>query len=255
MLRLESGKDPDLFVRDRGVDAYTAVLQKAPRYFDYLLEIATAGKDLSDYEAKSAAVRELLPVISQVPDRIERAGYVNTLAERLAISDDVMLAEIRESVVKAPARSHPKIAIRTVTGTPALSETEERLVRALLESADIRSEVLGQLTEEDLAGSSIEIMVRAIEALSQSGAEISYARVNEALQDQGRSLLAQLAMRQAPAVSRDEAMGCVESLRLRRLRRALEGLQKEMERETDAARLDELMRRKMDVSRQINSLS
>jgi len=47
----------------------------------------------------------------------------------------------------------------------------------------------------------------------------------------------------------------VESIKLRRLRRQRERLQKEMERELDSARLEEMMRRKMELSRQIDSLS
>ena len=62
-------------------------------------------------------------------------------------------------------------------------------------------------------------------------------------------------MRPEPVVSRDEALRCAESIRLRRLRTERDRLQKEMEREADVARLDDLMRRKVEVSREIDALS
>ena len=254
VLRLESGKDPDEFVRQRGLSTYQALLDEAPNYFDYLLESAAAGKDLSDYEKKSEVLREILPALAQVPDRIERSGYVTRLAEKLAISDELMLADVREALLKGPqpATATPRIRA-AATGAPTESET--RLLRALLEAADLRAELLAHLSAEDLEGSSIEMMVRAVIGLCRQGSEITYAGLSEILGETERSVLARLAMRSQPIISRDEALRCVESLKLKRLRKEREGLQKEMEKEIDAARLDELMRRKMDVSRQIDALS
>jgi len=264
VLQLDAGNDPDEFVRKRGVEPYRARLTGAPKFFDYLMERAAAGKDLSDFEAKSAALKEILPVIGLVPDRIERSGYVNLLAERLGIDDEMMLAEVRDALAKTPARSarptgppgHMPAGRSVSSLEPARTiEAEWRLVRALLESAALRSELLSRLSPEDLAGSAIEPMVRGVEGLSGAGAEISYARLSEILPEPSRALLARLAMRPEPVVSREEAMRCVESIKLRRLRRQRERLQKEMERELDSARLEEMMRRKMELSRQIDSLS
>jgi hypothetical protein len=94
-----------------------------------------------------------------------------------------------------------------------------------------------------------------VEGLCGAGDQVSYARLTEVLREPSRSLVARLAVRSDPSMSRDEALRCVESLRLRRLRREREQLQKEMEKEISAARLDELLRRKMELSRQIDSLS
>ncbi len=256
VLRLDGGLDPDEYVRQRGLDDYMARVQAAPRHFDYLLGQAIRGKDLSDYEQKAAALREVIPALAQVPDRIERAGYVNSIAEKLGIDDDLTLAEIRDGVLKTP-RPRPADARRSAGPAPAaeLSESEARLIRGLLESAEIRNDVLARLGSEDLAGSAIEELFRAVEGLSEAGEDVSWTRLSEVLREPARSLVARLAVRSDPGISRDEALRCVESLRLRRLRRERDLLQKEMEHELSAARLDELLRRKMEVSRQIDSLS
>jgi DNA primase len=258
VLQLEPGLDPDDFVRKRGLESYRTRLAESPRYFDYLLSKAIAGKDVADYEVKSAVLKEILPVITQVPDRIERSGYINMLAEKLALDDAMMLAEIRDSVLKAPVTGRT----RPAHGQPSSSrpenrimEAEARLIRALLENADICPDLLMKLADEDLAGSPIEGMLRAVESLSRENAEISYASLNEILDEPARSVLAGLAMKLEPVVSREEAYRCVETIRLRRLRQERESLQKQMEREMDTARLDDLMRRKMELSRQIDSLS
>lgn len=258
VLQLDTGQDPDEYVREHGAERYRALLSAAPRYIDYLIGKAVAGRDLSDFEAKSAALREILPVISQVPDRIERSGFVSVLAERLAIDDSLMLAEIKDALLKGGPALRSRVSGRhEAPGGPAgrVMESEARLVRALLESADLRPELLSRLTAEDMTGSAAGEMVRAIESLEQAGRTVTYQTLNDVLLEPARSLLAGLAMKPEPSVSREEALRCVESIRLRRLRHEREQLQKEMEKEFDAARLDDLMRRKMEVSRQIDTLS
>lgn len=256
VLQLEGGLDPDEFVRKRTAATYRARLAEAPRYFDYLMQRATEGRDLSDYETKSAVLKEILPIISQVPDRIERSGYINVLAEKLTIDDAVMLAEIRDSLlVRSPAGGKPGIAASARQAPSRLMESEARLIRALLESSDLCGELMSRLTPADMAGSTIEGMLRAIQSLGGEKTRITYATLSEVLEEPARTILAGLAMKPEPVVSRDEALRCVDSIRLRRLRREREDLQKEMEKELDSARLDDLMRRKMEVSRQIDSLS
>ena len=259
VLQLEGGLDPDDFVRKRSVETYRERLAEAPRYFEYLVARAAAGKDLSDYEAKSAVVKEVLPVIAQVPDRIERSGQINALAEKLGIDDALMLAEIRDSLLRSPAPV--RVAATSGRSTPAarrnqapILESEARLVRALLESSDLCGELLSKLQPEDMTGS-LKEMIRAIEALGKANAEVSYASLSEVLEEPARSVLAGLAMKPEPVVSREEALRCVDSIRLRRLRQERDVLQQKMEKEPDTARLDDLMRRKMNVSRQIDSLS
>src|SRR5678815_1577658 len=125
-----------------------------------------------------------------------------------------------------PARSSPA-SFNSRSGQMSALSSKARLIRALLESADICPDLLLKLAGEDLAGSPIEGILRAIEALSQENAVISYASLIEVLEEPARSILAGLAMKLEPVVSREEAYRCVETIRLRRLRQEREGLQKE----------------------------
>ena len=70
VLTLEAGFDPDLFVRRKGKDAYTAALRNSQKYFDYLIERARAQFPVRSAEGKSKAVNYLLPHVQRVPSRI-----------------------------------------------------------------------------------------------------------------------------------------------------------------------------------------
>ena len=251
VLRIASGQDPDEFVRAEGAEAYRALVAQAPRHFDYLLECAIAGRDMFDRELKSRVVREILPIIAKVPDRVERSGCINTMAERLAIDDAILLSEIRDALLK---ERRPRVPGVRPPAPTRFTTAEGRLVRALVESTELREELLAQLQTDELEGSLVDDIVRALQGLTADGGEVTYATLVETLNEPVRSVLAMLAVEQAPTVDRAEAMHCIDSMKMRRLKRERDMLQKEMESATDA-QLEDLLRRKVELSRQIDSLA
>ena len=252
VLRIASGQDPDEFVRAEGAEAYRALVAQAPRHFDYLLECAIAGRDTFDRELKTRVVREILPIIAKVPDRVERSGCINTMAERLAIDDAILLSEIRDALLK---EQRPRVPGVRPPAPTRFTTAEGRLVRALVESTELREELLEQIQTDELAGSLVDDIVRALQGLTADGGEVTYATLVETLNEPVRSVLAMLAVEQAPTVDRAEAMHCIDSMKMRRLKRERDMLQKEMESATDVAQLEDLLRRKVELSRQIDSLA
>src|SRR5207344_88991 len=63
VLTLESGFDPDLFIRRKGKEAYAGALKNSQKYFDYLIERARAQFPARSVEGKVKAVNYLLPHI------------------------------------------------------------------------------------------------------------------------------------------------------------------------------------------------
>ncbi|MBI1739550.1 MAG: toprim domain-containing protein, partial [Candidatus Koribacter versatilis] len=66
VLTLETGFDPDLYIRRKGKDAYAEALRHSQRYFDYLIERARAQFPVRSAEGKVKAVNYLLPHIQRV---------------------------------------------------------------------------------------------------------------------------------------------------------------------------------------------
>ncbi|MGB9257466.1 MAG: DNA primase, partial [Candidatus Korobacteraceae bacterium] len=77
VLTLESGFDPDLFIRRKGVPAYADALAHSQKYFDYLVDRARALHPVRTPEGKVKALNYLLPHIQRVPSRIVRDEWAN----------------------------------------------------------------------------------------------------------------------------------------------------------------------------------
>src|SRR5262249_53302918 len=98
--------DPDLFIRERGKDAYAKLAKEAPPYVDYL--IARALKmDLTTGEGKQRALNFLLPYVQKIPNALLRSEWATRISQQLRIEEPVLRAAFskaakeRRSEVKA----------------------------------------------------------------------------------------------------------------------------------------------------------
>src|SRR5271169_2570644 len=72
VLTLETGFDPDLYIRRKGANAYIDALGHSQKYFDYLIERARTLHSVRTPEGKVKALNYLLPHIQRIPSRIVR---------------------------------------------------------------------------------------------------------------------------------------------------------------------------------------
>ena len=123
IVTLDGGLDPDRYIRERGVEAYTAALRCARRQADYLIERARTAFPGASAEQKVKAMNFLLPHIRRMPEKLARDQFAADAAQKLGIDSAVL----REELHQAALRRRDHIETRTTT----LTEVERVLLRAL----------------------------------------------------------------------------------------------------------------------------
>ncbi len=123
IVTLEGGLDPDRFIRERGVEAYTAAVRGARRQSDYLIERARAAFPGASAEQKVKALNFLLPHIRRMPEKLARDQFAGDAAQKLGIDSAVLREELRQAALKRRDRVEARPA--------ALTEVERVLLRAL----------------------------------------------------------------------------------------------------------------------------
>src|SRR6266516_6376166 len=134
VLTLESGFDPDLFIRRKGKDAYAEALKHSQRYFDYLIERARAQFPARTGEGKVKAVNYLLPHIQRVPNRIIRDELAAEISQKLNIDSAVLRQELKHA-----ANTRKTATIKT-TAEAQVTDAEKILIRALASASQLQSE-------------------------------------------------------------------------------------------------------------------
>ncbi len=107
VLTLETGFDPDLYIRRKGRAAYEEALNHSQKYFDYLIERARGAVLHAHAGGQEKAVNYLLPHIQRVPSRIVRDELANEISHRLGIDSAVVRQELRHA---AGSRSASRVS-------------------------------------------------------------------------------------------------------------------------------------------------
>ncbi len=110
VVALPEGMDPDdVVVED--AKAWTRLLESAKPIVNYVTEAMLAGKNLEDAKVKAEVARQVLPLIEDVADPVEREAYRQSLARRLKVDERALLPA-------RPQRSRPR------SSAPAAQEPE-----------------------------------------------------------------------------------------------------------------------------------
>ena len=240
VVSLETGFDPDLFIRRKGKEAYGAALKHSLKYFDYLIDRARAQFPARNADSKVKALNHLLPHIQRVPSRIVRDELAMEISQKLGIDSAVLRQELKHAAtnrsttqVKAPAEAQitgaERVLIRALasatqmqsaeTRTTAREGTDEEFDPARQAQFALQSEHLYEgLTSQSL-----------IEALLEGGTETADVMVLPKT-EADRRLLASILMHEEEELTPETVEGAVRALRRIYLRRRLEEVQMGLQR-------------------------
>src|SRR5262252_4052809 len=134
--------DPDLYIREKGTEAYIKALKESPPYVDYLIGRARQ-MDLTTGEGKQRALNFLMPYVQKIPNQLLRSEWATRIAQQLRIDEPVLRAALNKSAKER--RSEVKGAPQLV-GKPA-KQIERRLIRMLAEAEGFKRELAQRLQQ------------------------------------------------------------------------------------------------------------
>ena len=239
--------DPDLYIREMGVEAYTKLLKDAPPYVDYLIGRAR-HMDLSTGEGKLRAVNFLLPYVQKIPNRLLRSEWATRIAQQLRLEEPVLRAALSKAA--AERRSGLKVAPELVGR--AAKPVERRLIRMLAEADSFRLELAQRLSDAGLcAGLETEKVFAALIAANLAGTTIEATEIAAGLEERDRRMLFEILFEESSEFTWEEAESCVESLKNRQTERALAEVQRGIEANPAPAEMRSLLEKKQELMRRL----
>jgi DNA primase len=249
IVTLDGGLDPDRYIRERGVEAYTAALRGARRQADYLIERARLAFPGASAEQKVKAMNFLLPHIRRMPEKLARDQFAHDAAQKLGIDSAVLREELRQAALRR--RDH--IETRATT----LTEVERVLLRALAiddpENERARGLAARALAEQPAWFEHLGVFA-ALQALSLRQARDPMDVVEDEAQ---RALLAETLLAETLPPEENEVQSAIQEIHERAIVRRQRELREqiaEAERRGDFAELAVLTQQKLDLDRALRQL-
>ncbi len=267
VLVLPDGADPDEFIREHGVEAYHERRGKAQPFIQFVLEQATRERNLHNPPDKGEAVKEVLPFVRAVRDRIQKREYFDQTMDALRVED----AGLRRTLwkeVNAPTGTQAVDVQQQVARAESVPPTvaEQRLLELLIHDADLRATVLPQMDADAYEGLPTAPLFAALKELNEAGTAVDFDSLNaRAGDDEELHKLVALVWWSEPQRAEGEAddevlaaaESCLATLRLMSIERRLKELTAEItaaERAGDEARRDALIMENLEWTRRRSAL-
>ncbi len=120
VVTLPEGEDPDEVVA-RDEQLWVNLVKEAKPVVIHVMETLASGQDLDDPRVKTELARQVLPLIEDVPDPIERDTYRQRLARLLRVSERALL-EIGPSPVRRSRRLQSKRTTLPQQADPGMTQ-------------------------------------------------------------------------------------------------------------------------------------
>ena len=241
---LPDNEDPDSFLNKRGKEALERLLEEAPSLLELFLQEKTQDIGKGDsVEKKVAALREVLPIIQKIPDRLSQGLRIKSLAEEIGIPELSVREEL--SNLKEPARkARERVAQETTPQEAGNWPAEEKLICQILIQFP---SLLPRFTEAGVLGTfksaSLAETIRELAGHYREGETLNLSEVLPEERSDPRlfRLLTRLSCRQE--FTEEEAVTALDDsvrrLKKRALRERMDGLNKRIQ-EADQSRQGDL---------------
>ena len=244
-LPAQAGKkaDPDLFIREKGAEAYTKALKDAPPFVDYLIARAR-GMDMTTAEGKLRGLNFLMPYVQKIPNALLRSEWATRISQQLRIDEPVLRAALHKAATERRSEVKTKPELVGKAGKPA----ERRLIRMLVEAEDFKRELAQRLRQGHLYQDlETEKIFAALIVAALADQPMQPSEIAALLDERDRRIFFEILFEEAHEATWEEAESCMEALRSRQIDQELAQVQREIESNPTGTALRDLLARKQEL--------
>lgn len=121
---LPDGMDPDELI-EKEPEAWKRGIDSAAPIVEYVMRALTAGRDLDDPKVKGEVASEILPIIQDVADPVERDSYRQKLARLLKVDERALTEKLGQPTQRSQASYRPAPSVQPALPSEAASPEVE----------------------------------------------------------------------------------------------------------------------------------
>lgn len=108
IVSLPTGKDPDLYIREYGAEAFRELLNQSVSFIDFMAFQHLHGVNSESPERKTEAVRAIVQTIAKIKDELKRNFYIKYVSEKYNLYESVLHRELERYIASDfKAKSRP----------------------------------------------------------------------------------------------------------------------------------------------------
>jgi DNA primase catalytic core len=250
--RLPEGEDPDDLLGREGPEALAHRIDEAPDFLTWLLEDVRPGEQGATSGDTRERIGRIQEILGAIPDRVLRYEEYRKLARAVSVPLEVLWGGEKANLRAEITRSS---SVGTLGNTAVLSVVEapvveRRLLRFLTSGGEHNSLILRTLKDDFLTDPRVRKVVGALRGAGDASEPVDFQGQIAHLTDEERTFLSGIALDESPEPTEKGVDQLLKDLEKKYLDRESAEIQRAIDRAGAAgAELEELMRRKQEISR------
>ena len=196
VLSLPSGHDPDSFIYQFGPEKFLEKLKNAKPFVETFIDDIIADGDLTTPMGKVAVVNQVLPILMNVKNTIERTEWISILTERAKIEDQALLNELKNAIKQD----------KTIVSDPLQKDGHQNkknvelyLVRLMFSDKELALKIKEKVKIENFIDPDLRIIVGSCYRLLAEGCELKVDFIMSQIDEPNiRSLLSEIGVTSIP---------------------------------------------------------
>lgn len=95
VISIPDGKDPDEFVKKHGAKAFYTLIDKALPLMEFQLQYVLKNTNGNTLEGKLSAINQLMPLLANISNAVERNEYIIRISNVLSIDEGVIRSDLQ----------------------------------------------------------------------------------------------------------------------------------------------------------------
>ncbi len=227
VLSMEGAKDPDEYINKFGLERFKRLVDGAEQASDHALNTAAFGCDLGTDEGRLAYLNRALPILSGIPNAIEREVYAGRVSKETGVLKETILSQAaalsrrernrikkREWQAVQSGREQYRDPLDPKRGEHLReAKAEEEILRYLFACPEEIGSVAASLAPEDFVSDFYRRVYEALQAApAEHAADLSLMSAQFTPQEMGR-IAGLLARGNGMSQSKKQCDDCIAVLR------------------------------------------
>ena len=98
VISLPRGQDPDDFIAANGAETFLSSLEQSMGLVEFKIKSAVEDKQGEENEDKVALLREIIDILADIDDAVEREVYLREIANEYQVDFDVLSSEVKQAL-------------------------------------------------------------------------------------------------------------------------------------------------------------
>ena len=226
VIQLEEGSDPDQLLKNQGPEVLEEFIEEAVNLIDFKINMIIKGRNLDDPGVRKKILREIVELLSEVKDNLEREIYIERAAAKTEFKEEVLAEEVEKEFKKNKSRNYKskrekqdKQAEKQFDLYSQLSyyqKAEEEILANFISNPALREEIAAKLSENDFNGRTAQLAEHLFKGSVISGS-VKLEKVKEKLGDELLSYWSEILVKQDNSLSKDKILKLADYLSSKRV--------------------------------------